>query len=247
MIIARHRRRPVSYTTVWFDTEPKLYKALSLTSYICCRDVGEVIGYVRRKRHTKIVDLSHSEECILAGCKKNTAYEFRRAEKDGVRLIVSRNLDEFVDFFNGFAATKGLDPLRTEHLSAYDSRFEILQAVSGDTVWVMNFYLLDRDTARVRMTYSASHFRSLTEVDDKAFVGRANRFIHWEAMKYFKSAGFIHYDLGGYVPETSDPVIRNINYFKDSFGGNLVVEADYQAWPLTMARSIAARLTKTRS
>ena len=63
-------------------------------------------------------------------------------------------------------------------------------------------------------------------------MGRANRFLHLEAIKLFKKDGYSLYDLGGYAKNTTDPVMIGINKFKDSFGGRLLEESHYLSLPL---------------
>jgi len=58
-------------------------------------------------------------------------------------------------------------------------------------------------------------------------VGRANRFLHYEDIRYFKEHGYETYDLGGYAKDTQDPKLQGINVFKESFGGTIVEQYNY--------------------
>ncbi len=235
MICARHKRGCLAYYSYWFGLRPEPLRAASLTAFMHCCDVGPVAGYTRRLVHTKIVDLSREENDLLADCKKNTVYEFRRAERDGITMAISTDLEAFVTFYNNLAARKRLEQLAVHHLSAYLDNVQIMQAMFEGQALVMNFYLVDREQARARMVYSASHFRELDRTDARAFIGRANRFLQWATMKYFKASGILYYDQGGYAVGSEDPELQHINQFKDSFGGNLVAEAVYLSWPLAAA------------
>ncbi len=61
----------------------------------------------------------------------------------------------------------------------------------------------------------------------RSLVGMANRFLHFKDMTYFKDNNYMVYDFGGYAFETNDEQLKNINDFKDSFGGTLIHESDY--------------------
>jgi hypothetical protein len=70
------------------------------------------------------------------------------------------------------------------------------------------------------------------EVDKKkaALIGRANRLIHWEAIKYAKKKGIKEFDWGGLWSEEEakrDKMKRGINSFKLSFGGEVVTRYCY--------------------
>jgi len=65
-----------------------------------------------------------------------------------------------------------------------------------------------------------------------------SRLLHFEDMIYFREMGFIMYDFGGYAFNTSDKSLKGINNFKDSFGGELVLESNYESITLWMIRNL---------
>ncbi len=88
----------------------------------------------------------------------------------------------------------------------------------------------DNQIKRVRLLHSASKIYSITdEPSEKAMIGRANRLLHFSDMQRFKELGYEIYDFGGYAHQTNDNMLIGINNFKDSFGGQLVEESNYQS------------------
>ncbi len=112
----------------------------------------------------------------------------------------------------------------------------MFQASFNDSVIVMNAYILDETISRVRLLYSASHFRDINEKSFAAIVGRANRLLHWHAISFFKENKYLIYDLGGYALGTKDKSLININKFKDGFGGELLIESKYCSYPFLFLR-----------
>lgn len=75
-------------------------------------------------------------------------------------------------------------------------------------------------------------------------VGMANRFLHFENIKYFKENGYEEYDFGGYAYNTQDKHLQNINAFKAAFGGVLSEQSDYYSYPLYISLKIKKLLGK---
>jgi lipid II:glycine glycyltransferase (peptidoglycan interpeptide bridge formation enzyme) len=221
------RLMPVN--VIWFADKPQKWQCL-YSYYKQSTHVTPVAGYHREDFFTKIIDLTTPLEIIETGFDQKTAYEIRRAIKDGVTTTIETDLKHFVNFYNLFAKTKQL-PRIGVNINKYKSRLVITKAVYDAQDIVMHAYLVDNSMKRVRLLYSASLFRNEQDTQLKAIVGRANRLLHFKDMCLFKQQGFDVYDLGGYAVNTNDEALIRINYFKDSFGGTLVHESDYLPFP----------------
>ncbi|MBQ2936393.1 MAG: hypothetical protein IJD96_09185, partial [Lachnospiraceae bacterium] len=57
------------------------------------------------------------------------------------------------------------------------------------------------------------------ESADQSMIGRANKRLHWEDMKYFKEKGLVRYDWGG-ISDFENP--NGIDEFKLKFGGDKI-------------------------
>jgi len=78
----------------------------------------------------------------------------------------------------------------------------------------------------VRLLHSASLYR--LEEDDaegRNLIGIANRYLHFEEMKYYKSLGKKIYDWGGAGMQED---VVHITEFKKSFGGTPVTYYDFE-------------------
>lgn len=180
--------------------------------------------------HTLVIDLGLSEAEIRSGFNKGTDYEARRAEtKDGlvtatVDLSSPGTLDAYIAFYNAFTSSKGLPPAEPRTLAAYASASALVireVRIAGELL-VLHAYLMRE--GRTRLLQSASHFREVEDGSIRGLVGRANRFLHWDDLRYFKASGCSLYDFGGWYEGSEDEEKLNINRFKEGFGGRIVRE-----------------------
>jgi hypothetical protein len=113
-----------------------------------------------------------------------------------------------------------------------------LKAMRGDRPLVIHATIVDRESGRARILQTASLFRNAQTGHEGRFFSEAARLLYWEQMLYFRERGIHYLDIGGYAPATDDPKMRGINYFKDSFGGQLIEENNYMSCPVFLYRLI---------
>lgn len=177
---------------------------------------------------TAILDLTKSEEELLAGMKKNTRYSIRFAEKQNLVLKNESNLEVFWKLLNQTAVRDKFTTHPKEHyqhilahsqvwqLTAYKDNAPVASAIfigSGDTVTYL-FAASDYSQHQLLAPY----------------------LIQWEAIKTAKRSGYKKYDFFGIAPgemKGGEYVYnRNHHYagitkFKLGFGGTLKI------WPGT--------------
>ncbi len=170
---------------------------------------------------TQILDISGSEDEILKNMKPKTRYNIRLAEKKGVKVKVSDNVDVFYELLEKTAKReKGYSP----HIKDYylkmiknlkDNNFAHIFIAEHDDEplagILVSFY---GDTA----IYLHGGFNDLK----RNFM--APYLCQWEAIKYAKSQGCKYYDFWG-VAESNDPLDpwAGITRFKEGFGGEKVI------------------------
>jgi hypothetical protein len=208
---------------IWFSENPtfQLFR-----SYIQSPVMKDIPGMKRSHFYTIFIDLSNDEEFLLSEMDKGTSYEIRRAKKEGIQFKAGGDLSEFVDFFNLFASSKGIEGTSLNYVQ-FEPQMRITKAYLGEEILVMHSYV--EDERRGRLCMSASR---VTKADDpkkdRALIGYANRFLHFQDMLMFKSEGKAIYDFGGYAKGTEDQALSGINQFKINFGGKIVEEFNYR-------------------
>ena len=240
--ISLRRAKFVKAVHRWFSERPDVHGWCRLAYFFHCRSTVAVPGFRRFPKFTKLIDLGQSEEQILAGFRKNTRYEVRRADSDKIHWGTVAEPETFLQFYDIFAATKERLPLDRRLLLAYWPHMRVTQAAIADQVLVMHSYLLDPGIGRATLLHSASPFRTTDDQQERNRVSRANRWLHFSDMTHLKTQGFTVYDFGGYAVHTENPELQHINDFKDSFGGQLVEESTYYSQFLTLFRKTKALL-----
>jgi len=181
---------------------------------------------------TSIVDLTKPLEEISAPISKNTRYKIQRAEREGFtpRLTTTPSVEEaslYAHYYDVFARHKGLPTCNRAKLKALClSSALLLSSISsseGDLL-AAHAYVKDDSLGRVRLLYSASHFRGMSDSAERNKVGRANRLLHWYEILTLKNIGLRIYDLGGIPLDSSDAAKNSIAQFKLEFGGTPLVE-----------------------
>ncbi len=175
------------------------------------------------------IDLTADPDAILAGMNADTRHKIRRAGKDGAEYEFQARPGanwtwEFFEFYDRFAAVKGLPPANRTRLAAMREQGVLdLSRMVGDEGEVLVWHAHVRGAERVRLLHSASPFRELDK-DAATRVGRANRLHHWADMQRFRSEGLPVYDFGGWYAGSEDQAKLRINDFKRGFGGRVVAQ-----------------------
>lgn len=181
---------------------------------------------------THIIDLRPESGAIFSGISHGARYKIRRAEREGIAAEfnahpTNSDVAEFSSFFDQFAQQKHLARSNRKKLIALRARDSLILSSAKDSlgrVLARHAYVADQSCARLRLLYSASHFRGSTDSEERNMIGRANRFLHWFEMQEAKRSGYERYDLGGIPMDERDPVKNAIARFKRELGGSELVE-----------------------
>jgi hypothetical protein len=181
---------------------------------------------------TSVIDLTLPIEEISAPISRNTHYKIRRAEREGFtpRLVIEPTVEagrKYADFHDTFAQHKGLPSCNRTKLKALcESSALLLSSIADadDRLLTCHAHVKDSSSGRVRLLYSASHFRAMSDSGERNKIGRANRLLHWYEILTLKNLGFRLYDLGGIPLESADQAKNDIARFKLEFGGELLIE-----------------------
>lgn len=226
--IVRHKYG-IPINDIFFSENPRSDEDRSLIKFfVQAQKPGD--GFSQFK--TQVISLRVSPGVLFGSLSSNTRYKIRRAEREGYTPLLAReptssDIKAFCAFFNPFAAHKKLHPANLSKLNALRAKQSlILSSVTdrqGETV-AMHAYVVDAGLERLRLLYSASHFRISASSEERNAIGRANRLLHWHEIETLSRAGYSAYDLGGIPMKDDDPEKNAIARFKSEFGGTHVVE-----------------------
>lgn len=234
MLLLHKKKHGIHFYTAWFAKEP--IKKKGIIAY------REYMGECPAEQHagfdTLITDLCETEDEIKQHFSKNCRYYVNRAAREPVSVSMScgkeisdEEIAEFLDFFDAFWKSKGSLLNGKENLRQELQTYRDMGALSITAAYVNGekavYHTHIVDDKVVRLLHSASLYRLQEDNDGKTknVIGIANRFLHYEEMKYFKNQGKITYDWGG--AGKGEDVIH-ITEFKESFGGTPVKYYDFE-------------------
>jgi len=172
---------------------------------------------------TVIIDLTPSEEDILAAMHKKTRYNIKLAGKKGVE--VERGSEEDLDaWYDMYRTTAERDRISIHSRNYYGKVFSMADGKGGNPearIFLARhegellagiIVLVDGDRATYLYGASSNEKRNLMP----AYA------LQWEAMKAAKAAGCLSYDMFG-IPPVNDPEhpMYGLYRFKTGFGGEI--------------------------
>jgi len=182
-------------------------------------------GFVQNQMHdvdaeiTWVLDLTQDIETILQNMRKNTRYYIRKAEKEGVKIIKSRDINELDKFYNVYD-----DTVKRQQWKAYShdylrKEFEIFSR-EGEIVIYLAEYQGKIIAASLFIYYLGEtfyhHSGSLTEYQKIP----ASYLLQWESIKDSKAKGITKYNFFGIArDDNSKHPWAGLTFFKKGFGG----------------------------
>lgn len=229
MLSIVRRKCGVEINDIFFSPEPRRSTSHSPIAFFI-QAAQPLPGFQRFK--TSIIDLRQELSTLFSRISSGTRYKIRRAEREGVSTDFTQDpsdsaVEEFTTFFDEFARHKGLARCNAKKLVALKRQQALVitraRHITGRSL-VMHAYVADRDVQRLRLLYSASHFRGTADTEERNLIGRANRLLHWSEIQQAKNNRFEQYDLGGMPIGQDDPAKNAIARFKSEFGGTPLIE-----------------------
>ncbi|HOV30302.1 MAG TPA: peptidoglycan bridge formation glycyltransferase FemA/FemB family protein [Anaerolineaceae bacterium] len=182
-------------------------------------------------RRTIIVDLTQDEDQLLAAMKQKTRYNIRLAQRHGVQVLTSADLEGFYRMMQTTAQRDGFALHSAEYYRKAYAIFEpqgqavLLEAVLDQQPLAYLMAFLQHE--RAWYFYGAS--------DDENRNLMPTYLLQWEAMRWAKANGAKTYDLWG-IPDEDEAVLEEqftsrsdglwgVYRFKRGFGGQVLRSA----------------------
>jgi lipid II:glycine glycyltransferase (peptidoglycan interpeptide bridge formation enzyme) len=209
---------------IWFADCPYDVEGCDSVSFMQCKRKVDLAEFACYDFDTLVIDLTQSLDAIWGNIRKSCRNEINRAVREGIKVRINENFDEFYEMNKSFRRKKGLagKVLPSEFMKRYGTLFttELNHEVLSGILWL-------EDETNIRGLQTAS--KRFDAMREKAIMaGYANRLMWWESIKYAKEKGIKECDLGGYYTgENKNDPRYTINIFKQSFGGQLVTRYNY--------------------
>lgn len=197
-IIERKRLLFLTGKDVYFADRPIDVDECDSVTFIGCKTSRKIAGFKSTPALTAITDLRPDIDCIWEKLdKKSNRQRIKRAEKQGITIHRNQYLKEFYQLNKQFTEKKGFDQfldfgaLSFAEMGKYGTLFTA--KYQGE---IVGGHLYLEDEKHIRLVISASKRLAVTK-EQAAIIGRANRLLHWESIKYAKEKGIVEFDWGG--------------------------------------------------
>jgi hypothetical protein len=237
MVTVKKRYVLIKVSENWFGCNYKMIDILSLKAFLHIKGGCKKAPGIKRVSHTIEIALDRDAEEIMSSFPKNLRRDIRKAEEEGITACFHSDICGFVDFFNDFAKRKKLPRVSERRMAELGDNLRMSYAICDGQVLAAHGYLLDKKESITRAIWSAT--RRLKGDERAIKVGRANKYLHYQDMLYFKDRGIKIYDFGGYAKDTNDPQLLGVNKFKEKFGGEIVPCHNYYSIPYFVLRNAA--------
>jgi len=210
---------------IWFSDYPYDVEDCDSVTFRECKNRVDLKGFNREDFTTLVIDLTQELDMLWKNMENNSCRRrIKRAERDGIKIKLNQNYEEFLDIDQSFKEDKGL-PIGSLEIE-FMKRFGILfvEEFNGEIIGG-HFYLKDENNIR---SLIASSKRLEVSKEMASVIGNANRLVIWHAIQYAKKIGIKEFDMGGYYSGMmKDEQRERINIFKKSFGGMLCTHFAY--------------------
>lgn len=210
---------------VWFSNLGE-YKSIDANIIHLSGYSNPIKGSIYKKQETLIIDLKKSNDEIFNSINKTVKYEINRSNKEelNTKMLDSKSITDdvkskFTKCYNKMYEEKGIDcHLNLDEFERYINADMLMFSYVYDNEEILAYHVYVCDEKTTRLLYSCSTFRE--DDSKKALIGRANKFLHWKDILFFKNNNYLIYDFGGIVSYENP---NGIDKFKINFGGELFV------------------------
>jgi len=169
---------------------------------------------------THQLDITQSEEKLLADMRKATRYEIKQAQKLGIEVKMGGDIGEFYDLQIETAKRQGFVPFSKKFL------MEQFQVFATDNQSILYTACLGKTKLAQAMIIfygqEADYHYGASSPEGRQYPGAYA--IQWEAIKEAKKRGMLRYNLWGVAPEgEKSHRFYGVSVFKRGFGGQDVV------------------------
>jgi len=161
-------------------------------------------------REILAMDISGSEEDILARMKQKTRYNIRLAEKKGVKIFASQKPGDIEEFLRLIKITAKRDKI-TAHPESYYRK--MLEVIPND---ILKLYAAEYEGKIIAANLALFFGKTATYMhgasDNEHRNVMAPYLLQWRQIQDAKKAGCARYDFGGVkISHSTQHITRNIN------------------------------------
>lgn len=174
-------------------------------------------------QHTLVVDLSASEEELLAAMHPKTRYNIKVAQRQNVQVRFSSSVEDVRAFLSASESVTGRTGFSYHPDEYYRGIMEVLGSAGMAELAIAE---IDGQVAAVHLMIYADGIATYTHGASKNEFrsAMAPALLYWKTILRAKEKGMVHYDFFGVAPENApeDHPWSGITRMKIGFGGKRV-------------------------
>jgi lipid II:glycine glycyltransferase (peptidoglycan interpeptide bridge formation enzyme) len=204
----------------WIRIEPNSEEELKLVRENLSNDLKIKKSAVdMQPKEILMLDVSKSEEELLAGMKQKTRYNIKLAEKKGVKIYNSREEKYIEEFLRLVEITAKRDKITSHSDAYYRKMFEIIPSD------ILKLYVAEYEGKIIAANLVLFFGRTATYMhgasDNEHRNLMAPYFLQWQQIVDARKAGCERYDFGGIKTGTDSSSWSGITKFKTGFAPNV--------------------------
>jgi len=213
---------------IFLQVEPDAFEQSDDLPNVAWLEGFKVENNCIQPRRTSLIDLTPTEEEILAAMKQKTRYNIRLAEKKGVTVQLSNDLE---NFHRVSQITAERDGFFVHSQDYYQKAFDYF--AQGEHVALFEARLDTKPLAYLMLFINGQRAWYFYGASDDAYRNLMPAYLlQWEAMRYAKARGAAVYDLWGIPDEDEETLEKSfmsrtdglwgVYRFKRGFNGRIV-------------------------
>ncbi|EKE18972.1 MAG: methicillin resistance protein [uncultured bacterium] len=181
-----------------------------------------------------LLDISLSEEQLLANMKKRTRYSINKAKKDGVEIFSMDNASHVEEFYPIYLETAKRQVFVPFSLEYIKKEFEIFSKENKILVFFAKYKGEIITTAMIIYTNGSGFYHHGASIRKYSNITSAE-LLQWSAILEAKKRGLKLYNFWGISPEDNkNHPWTGVTQFKKGFGGFAEEYVHAQDYPVTL-------------
>lgn len=166
-----------------------------------------------------ILDVTPSEDELLAAMRKQTRYDTRKAQKDGVEILTSSNPDDLEMFWSVYEATGKRQQFTTFSKTYLKTELETFLKDDRARLFFANYQGDTVSTALIVFSKNSAFYHHGASIHKYPKL-TPSHLLQWEVIREAKRRGCHYYNFWGIVPEDlKNHPWAGLSLFKRGFGG----------------------------
>lgn len=214
----------LSYLKILGKKEHAMFIRISPLVEPCQEEFFKHFGFLSSAIHAMdaerclVLDLKETDDALLTNMRKTTRYEIRRAEKLGVKVQMSENINDVETFLSLYKKTSSRHGFVEHH--GLKEEFSVFKKNSNAVLFFAWYEDMCIASALVLFVGGQAIYHHGASIPSSS---GASNLLQWRAIQEAKKRGMKLYNFWGIAPEgKAHHPWNGLTLFKKGFGGKII-------------------------